>query len=47
MARERLRFKESNYDKLILKICGLLRLIRGALMLLYIINFTLKKTIKN
>ena len=34
VARERLRLKESNYEKVILTICGLLRLRIGALILL-------------
>ena len=33
VARERFRLKESNYEKVILTICGLVRLRRGALML--------------
>ena len=33
VARERFRLKESNYEKVILTICGLLRLRIGALML--------------
>ena len=34
VARKRLRLKESNYEKVILKICGLVRLRRGELILL-------------
>ena len=34
VARERLRLKESNYEKVILKICGLVKLRRGGLILL-------------
>ena len=33
VARERFRLKESNYEKAILTICGLVRLRIGALML--------------
>ena len=33
VARERFRLKESNYEKVILTICGLVRLRIGALML--------------
>ena len=33
VARERFRLKESNYEKVILIICGLVRLRIGALML--------------
>ena len=33
VARERFRLKESNYEKVILTICGLVRLKIGALML--------------
>ncbi|MDE5072992.1 MAG: hypothetical protein O4751_15985, partial [Trichodesmium sp. St2_bin6] len=34
VARERFRLKDSNYQKVILIICGLVRLRRGALILL-------------
>ena len=34
VARERFRLKESNYEKVILTICGLVRLRIGALMLI-------------
>lgn len=33
VARERFRLKESNYEKVILTICGLVRLRIGAIML--------------
>ena len=33
VARKRFRLKDSNYKKVILTICGLVRLRRGALML--------------